>query len=71
MVNARPTAQSLANDFAGDPAHVPTVFERLRALDIADVSIEMLEYVACLADRRDLRLVRAFLDVVPPLADEP
>jgi LysR family transcriptional regulator, low CO2-responsive transcriptional regulator len=42
--------------------------ERVRALAIADVSIEMLESVACLADRRDLRLVRAFLDVVPPLA---
>src|SRR5262245_6707789 len=41
--------------------------ERLCALAIADVSIEMLEYVACLADRRDLRMVRAFLDIVPPL----
>jgi LysR family transcriptional regulator, low CO2-responsive transcriptional regulator len=41
--------------------------ERLRALAIADVSIEMLEYVACLADRRELRVVSAFLDVVPPL----
>ena len=43
--------------------------ERVRALAIADISIEMLEYVACLADRRDLRLVRAFLDVVPPIAE--
>jgi DNA-binding transcriptional LysR family regulator len=41
--------------------------ERLRALAIEGVSIGMLEYVACLADRRDLRVVRAFLDVVPPL----
>lgn len=43
--------------------------ERLRALAIEDIDIEMMEYVACLADRRDLRMVRAFLDAVPPLAD--
>lgn len=38
--------------------------ERLRALDIEGGRIETVEYVACLADRRQLRLVRAFLDVV-------
>jgi aminoethylphosphonate catabolism LysR family transcriptional regulator len=43
--------------------------ERLRALAIADASIEMLEYVACLADHRELRVVGAFLDVVPTLGD--
>jgi aminoethylphosphonate catabolism LysR family transcriptional regulator len=43
--------------------------ERLRALAIGDSDIAMLEYVACLADRRELRMVRAFLDIVPPLAD--
>ena len=43
--------------------------ERLRALAIEDIEIAMLEYVACLADRRELRTVRAFLDIVPPLAD--
>jgi len=40
--------------------------ERLCTLAIEGASIEMLEYVACLADRRELRVVRAFLDVVPP-----
>ena len=39
--------------------------ERLRALTIEGDAIEVLEYVACLADRQPLRLVRAFLDVVP------
>ena len=43
--------------------------ERVRALAIDGINIEMMEYVACLADRRDLRLVRAFLDVVPPLTE--
>jgi aminoethylphosphonate catabolism LysR family transcriptional regulator len=43
--------------------------ERLRALAIEGISIAMVEYVACLADHRELRLVRAFLDVVPVLAD--
>ena len=33
------------------------------------MDIEMMEYVACLADRRDLRIVRAF-EVMPPLADK-
>ncbi len=41
--------------------------ERLRALAIDGIDIEMMEYVACLADRRDLRMVRAFLDIVPRL----
>lgn len=36
--------------------------ERLRALAINDAEIETVEYVACLAERRDLRLVGAFLD---------
>ena len=44
--------------------------ERLCALAIDGMDIEMMEYVACLADRRDLRIVRAFLDVMPPLVDE-
>ncbi len=38
---------------------------RLRALVIMGPPIETIEHVACLADRRELRLVRAFLDVVP------
>jgi len=42
--------------------------ERLHALPIEGVDIAMIEYVACLADRRDLRVVRAFFHVVPPLA---
>jgi len=39
--------------------------ERLRALAIEGARIEMLEYAACLADRRELRVVRAFLELVP------
>jgi aminoethylphosphonate catabolism LysR family transcriptional regulator len=39
--------------------------ERLRALTIKGDVIEMLEYVACLSDRHELRLVRGFLDIVP------
>ncbi|MGE0119740.1 MAG: LysR substrate-binding domain-containing protein [Dongiaceae bacterium] len=38
--------------------------ERLRALTIEGDAIEMVEHVACLADRRALRVVRAFLDIV-------
>ena len=41
--------------------------ERLRALAIEGARIEMLEYAACLADRRELRVVRAFLELVPPM----
>lgn len=37
--------------------------ERLRALPITDVRIETAEYVACLAEQKDLRLVQAFLDL--------
>jgi LysR family transcriptional regulator, low CO2-responsive transcriptional regulator len=43
--------------------------ERLHALQIDGMDITMIEYVACLADRRDLRVVRAFLDIVPALAE--
>jgi len=43
-------------EFGNDP--------RLHPLAIDGVSRGMTEYVACLADRRELRLVRAFLDVV-------
>jgi aminoethylphosphonate catabolism LysR family transcriptional regulator len=43
--------------------------DRVRALAIAGVAIEMIEYVACLADRRDLRLVQAFLETVRALPD--
>ena len=39
--------------------------KRLRALAIVGRRIEVVEHVACLADRRDLRVVRAFLDAVP------
>jgi aminoethylphosphonate catabolism LysR family transcriptional regulator len=39
--------------------------DRLVALPIADTVIEHVEYVACLAERRNLRAVAAFLDLVP------
>jgi aminoethylphosphonate catabolism LysR family transcriptional regulator len=38
---------------------------RLRALTIVGETIETVEYVACLAERHELRLVRAFLGAVP------
>jgi aminoethylphosphonate catabolism LysR family transcriptional regulator len=43
---------------------------RLKPLPLADETLEMVEYVACLAERRDLRLIRAFFGLVdsPALA---
>jgi LysR family transcriptional regulator, low CO2-responsive transcriptional regulator len=43
-------------EFGNDP--------RLHPLAIDGLARHMTEYVACLADRQDLRLVKAFLDVV-------
>jgi len=43
-------------EFGNDP--------RLHPLDIDGLARGMTEYVACLADRQELRLVKAFLDVV-------
>src|SRR5215475_13384048 len=43
-------------EFGNDP--------RLHPLDIDGLGRSMTEYVACLADRQELRLVKAFLDVV-------
>jgi aminoethylphosphonate catabolism LysR family transcriptional regulator len=45
--------------------------DRLVALPIADTVIEHVEYVACLAERRKLRAVAAFLDLVPRLPHGP
>jgi aminoethylphosphonate catabolism LysR family transcriptional regulator len=45
--------------------------ERLSALAIAGEPIETTEHIACLAERRDLRLVRAFLDVAYPARPSP
>jgi LysR family transcriptional regulator, low CO2-responsive transcriptional regulator len=38
---------------------------RLVGLPIADVSVEHVEYVVCLQERRRLRAIKAFLEVVP------
>jgi DNA-binding transcriptional LysR family regulator len=38
--------------------------DRLRALAIDEIETETTEYAVCLAERRELRLVKAFLDVV-------
>lgn len=43
---------------------------RLRALQVADADLESVEYVVCLTERRELRIVRAFLDVVRERAAE-
>ncbi len=40
---------------------------RVIALPLLDVSIEHVEYVACLEERRRLRAVRAFFELVPRL----
>lgn len=40
---------------------------RLTALPLIDATIEHVEYVACLEERRRLRAVRAFFDLVPRL----
>ncbi len=49
-----------ASEFGRDP--------RLRALQISGEDLDMTEYVVCLAERRDTRLVRAFLDLVEPVS---
>jgi LysR family transcriptional regulator, low CO2-responsive transcriptional regulator len=38
--------------------------DRLRALAIEDLDLDTTEYAVCLAERRDLRLVRAFFAVI-------
>jgi DNA-binding transcriptional LysR family regulator len=40
---------------------------RLVAVPIADAAIEHVEYIACLAEKRRLRVVSAFLEHVPRL----
>jgi LysR family transcriptional regulator, low CO2-responsive transcriptional regulator len=48
------------SEFGNDP--------RLIKLNLAGADLAASEYVACLADRRGLRLIRAFLDLVKPAA---
>ncbi len=43
----------------------------LKALPFADAELPNVEYIACLAERRELRLVRAFLDVAKDFAEAP
>jgi hypothetical protein len=45
--------------------------ERLLALPFADATIEHVDFVACLEERRHLRAVAAFLDRVPRLPRAP
>ena len=40
---------------------------RLVALPLLDAAIEHIEYVACLEERRRLRAVKAFFELVPRL----
>ena len=37
---------------------------RLHALTVSDVTLEDVEYVVCLSDRRDMRVIRAFFDLL-------
>jgi LysR family transcriptional regulator, low CO2-responsive transcriptional regulator len=41
---------------------------RLKPLRLAGIDVAMTEYVVCLAERRELRLVRAFLEIVAAAA---
>lgn len=41
---------------------------RLRAIEVADAELTSVEYVVCLAERRSLRIVRAFLELVEQAA---
>jgi hypothetical protein len=43
---------------------------RLRALPFSDTLLEITEYVACLEDRRRLRIVQAFLEVAEGMASQ-
>ena len=37
---------------------------RLHALAVSDVKLEDVEYVACLRERREMRVVKAFFDLI-------
>jgi len=49
------------NEFIGTP--------RLKALPFSDAELPNVEYIVCLAERRELRLVRAFLDIAKDFAE--
>lgn len=49
-----------ASEFGRDP--------RIKPLDLTGGDLTMTEYIVCLAERRDLRLVRAFLEIVEQVA---
>ena len=48
------------SEFGNDP--------RLVKIALAEADLGATEYVACLAERRELRLIRAFLELVEPVA---
>jgi hypothetical protein len=41
---------------------------RVRALEVVDAELASTEYVVCLAERRSLRIVSAFLELVEKAA---
>ncbi|MEA2782913.1 MAG: LysR family transcriptional regulator, low CO2-responsive transcriptional regulator [Rhodospirillaceae bacterium] len=49
------------SEFGRDP--------RIKALELAGGDLTMIEYIVCLAERRDLRLISAFLRIVEQAAD--
>jgi aminoethylphosphonate catabolism LysR family transcriptional regulator len=49
------------SEFGRDP--------RIKALELAGGDLTMTEYIVCLAERRDLRLISAFLRIVEQAAD--
>ena len=42
---------------------------RLKALRVRDATLAVVEHIVCLAERRQLRIVRAFLEVAAGFAD--
>jgi len=51
------------SEFGSDP--------RLAAIALAGEDLAMTEYAVCLAERRDLRLVKSFLDLLEPQGRPP
>lgn len=54
-------AEGIGIGIVGEQAFVPDV--RLKALRLADTNIRMPRYIACLDERKDVRLVKAFFDI--------
>lgn len=54
-------AEGIGVGIVGEQAFVPDA--RLKALRLADVDLRMPRYIACLHERKDVRLIKAFFDI--------